>query len=387
MKKFLTGSLEKFDENNISIICLLIVWKVLLFLVAVCSYEAFPLYSFNYLGGGFITYISKYYIAPWGNFDGEHFISIAYFGYQELQQAFFPLYPKLISVGMYFFGWTLEMASRIGYVISAICLPVALVFLYKLINLDYSKKFALGVIAILLLYPASFYFNAIYSESLFLMLVTLSFYFFRKEKYFWASFFGFFASLTRVFGVLLFLSFVIEVFLCKIPLKKIFWIILIPAGLAFYMSYLYFSIGDPLAFYNLQLVVGEQHQRGVVLFPQVLYRYINILFSLDLLSPLLTTVLFELAVGIVFLVLPVVGYFRKVRLSYLAFAFLGYLLPTIQGSFSSLPRYVLVLFPSFIVLALLLKNRPNWIKILLGSLSIIVLLIETALFLRGYWIA
>ena len=168
---------------------------------------------------------------------------------------------------------------------------------------------------------------------------------------------------------------------------KIFWIILIPTGLAFYMSYLYFSIGDPLAFYNLQLVVGEQHQRGIVLFPQVLYRYINILFSLDLLSPLLTTVLFELAVGIVFLVLPVVGYFRKVRLSYLAFAFLGYLLPTIQGSFSSLPRYVLVLFPSFIVLALLLKHWPNWIKIFLGSLSIVVLLIETALFLRGYWVA
>lgn len=378
---------KKFDENYISIFSLLIIWKVLLFLAAVWSYEAFPLYSLNYLGGGFISYISNYYIAPWGNFDGEHFISIAYFGYQELQQAFFPLYPKLISIGMYFFGWTMEVGSRIGYVISAICLPIALVFLYKLINLDYSRKFALGVIAVLLLYPASFYFNGIYTESLFLMLITLSFYFFRKKNYFWASFFGFFASLTRVFGVLLFLSFIIEIFLYKIPLKKVFWIILIPTGLALYMTYLYFSIGDPLAFYNLQLVVGEQHQRGVVLFPQVLYRYIKILFSLELFSPLLTTVLFELAVGIVFLVLPVLGYFRKMRLSYLVFAFLGYLLPTIQGSFSSLPRYVLVLFPSFIVLVLFLKHWPLWVKVLLGLLSMILLLIETALFLRGYWVA
>lgn len=386
MKQRLVDKL-KFDDNYIAIICLLVIWKVLLFLAAILSYETFPLYSFNYLGGGFISYISNYYIAPWGNFDGEHFVSIAYFGYQELQQAFFPLYPKLMEVGMLMFGRTMEVGSRTGYFISAITFPVALIFLYKLINLDYPKKFALGVIAVLLLYPASFYFNAIYSESLFLMLITLSFYFFRKEKYFWASFFGFFASLTRVFGVLLFLSFLIEIFLYKIPIRKVFWIILIPAGLALYMSYLYFSIGDPLAFYNLQLVVGEQHQRGVVLFPQVIYRYIKILFSLDLISPLLTTILFELAVGIVFLMLPVIGYFKKIRLSYLVFAFLGYMLPTIQGSFSSLPRYVLVLFPSFIILALLLKHLPNWTKIVLGFLSAILLLIETGLFLRGYWVA
>ena len=240
---------------------------------------------------------------------------------------------------------------------------------------------------VLLLFPASFYFNAIYSESLFLMLVTLSFYFFRKEKYFWASFFGFFASLTRVFGVLLFLSFVIEILINKTPIKKVYWIILIPLGLFLYMAYLYISIGDPFAFYNLQLVVGEQHQRGIVLFPQVLYRYIKIVFSLELLSPLLTTVLFELAVGIVFLLLPIIGYFKKVRLSYLVFAMVGYMLPTIQGSFSSLPRYVLVLFPSFMVLALVLRNLPIWAKISLGLLSTTVLLIETAFFVRGYWVA
>lgn len=383
----LISKIKQFDENYVSIICLLIIWKVLLFFIAIWSYEVFPLYSLNYLGGGFSNYISKYYIFPWANFDGEHFISIAYFGYQELQQAFFPLYPKLIALGLFFYGRTLEMGAKVGYVISTITFPIALIFFYKLIKLDYSKKFALGVIVILFLYPASFYFNAIYSESLFLMLITLSFYFFRRERYLWASFFGFFASLTRVFGVLLFISFLIEIFLFKIPLKKVFWVLLIPAGLGFYMLYLYLSIGDPLAFYNLQLVVGEQHQRGVVLFPQVVYRYLKIVFTMDSLTPLLTTIFFEFAIGLIFFMLPIIGYFKKVRLSYLFFAFFGYLLPTVQGSFSSLPRYVLVLFPSFIILGLLFKRWPNWIKILLGSLSAVLLLIETALFLRGYWVA
>lgn len=383
----LINRIKKFDENYISVISLLIIWKILLFFAAVWSYEIFPLYSLNYLGGGFNNYISKYYIFPWANFDGEHFVSIAYFGYQELQQAFFPLYPKLIALGMYFYGRTLGTGARIGYLISAVSFPIALIFFYKLLKLDYSRKFSLGVISVLLIYPASFYFNAIYSESLFLMLIILSFYFFRKGKYFWASLFGFLGSLTRVFGVLLFLSFFIEIFLFKIPIKKVFWILLIPAGLGLYMVYLYRTVGDPLAFYNLQLVVGEQHQRGVVLFPQVVYRYLKIIFTMDSLTPLLTTIFFEFAVGLIFFILPIIGYFKKVRLSYLFFAFFGYLLPTVQGSFSSLPRYVLVLFPSFIILALLFKNLPNWVKIFLGSLSAILLLIETALFLRGYWVA
>lgn len=387
MKKYLIGNLKNFDTNYVSIISLLVIWKVLLLFVSVWSYEILPLYSLNYLGGGFDNYISKYYIFPWANFDGEHFISIAYFGYQELQQAFFPLYPKLITLGMFFLGKTLEAGARIGYFISAISFPVALIFLYKLIKIDYSGKFALGVIALLLLYPASFYFNAVYSESLFLALISISFFSFRKEKYFWASFFGFFAALTRVFGVLLFFSFLIEVFLFKIPIKKVYWIILIPAGLALYMGYLYISTGDPFAFYNLQLVVGEQHQRGIVLFPQVVYRYLKIIFTADSITPILTTVLFEFAAGIVFIALPIIGYFKKVRLSYIFFCLIGFMLPTIQGSFSSLPRYVLVLFPSFIILGLLIKTLPIWLKILLGSLSTILLVIETTLFLRGYWVA
>lgn len=379
--------LKKIDNNYLSIISFFIIWKVLMLFLGILAYEAVPLYSLNYLGGGLNHYIQNYYIFPWSNFDGEHFTSIAYFGYQDLQQAFFPLYPKLMSLSMYIFGNTLSVAAKTGYIISTITFPVALIFFYKLLKLDYSKSFSLGVIAILLLYPASFYFNAIYTESLFLMLITGSFYFFRTKNYFWAGIFGFLASLTRVFGILLFASFLIEIFLYKLPIRKTFWIILIPCGLIGYMTYLYFSIGDPFAFYNLQLVVGEQHQRGIVLFPQVVYRYTKMVFGLDGVSPLLTTILFELAIGIVFMLLPIIGLFKKVRLSYLFFAFFGYVLPTVQGSFSSLPRYVVILFPSFLVLGLIIKSFPVFLRVGLAIISLIVLMLETILFLRGYWVA
>lgn len=377
----------KSDPNYLAIICLFIIWKVVLLLILIGAFEFIPLYSTGLLGGGYENYLVSYYSLPWANFDGEHFLSIAQFGYQQYQQAFFPLFPKLISIGMNNFGDSIRIGAITGLIISSVCFLSGLIFFYKLLKLDYSPRFSLGAILVLILCPSSFYFNAVYTEALFLMLIMSSFYFFRTKKYFWAGIFGFLASTTRVFGVLLLLSFLIEAYLYKIPLKKIYWILLIPLGLISYMTYLYFTVGDPLAFYNLQLIVGEQHQRGVILFPQVVYRYLKIIIHTNSISPLFTTILFELASGIIFMLLPVIGIFKKVRLSYLFFAFAGFVLPTIQGSFSSLPRYVLILFPSFIVLTLMIKSLPTPLKILLSLLSFVLLTLETAFFLRGYWVA
>lgn len=375
------------NPDYISIICLFLIWKSVLFLILSFSYIAIPLYSHDLLGGGYSQYLTHYYILPWANFDGEHFLSIASLGYQQYQQAFFPLFPYLISLGLLAFGNNILAGAFTGLLISTITFFSALIFLYKLLKLDYSSKFSLAVILVLLLYPASFYFNAVYTESLFLFLIVASFYFFRTKHFFWAAIFGLLASTTRVFGVLLLISFLIEIFINKYPIRKTFWIALIPTGLLGYMTYLYYSVGDPLAFYNLQLIVGEQHQRGVVLFPQVVFRYLKIILSNETLNPLITTILFELIVGIGFMLLPIIGLFKKIRLSYLFFAFAAYLLPTIQGSFSSLPRYVLILFPSFIVLTMVIKALPVWLRYILGFLSLVLLIIETTFFLRGYWVS
>ena len=195
------------------------------------------------------------------------------------------------------------------------------------------------------------------------------------------------ASATRFFGVLLLPALFIEAWQQKTNFSKAGWILLIPAGLLSYMIYLYLTIGDPLAFYNLQTVVGEQHQRGVILLPQVYFRYIKMVSTVNMHTPIYQTIVLEFILGIMFLILPIYGYLKKIRLSYLAYALLGFLIPTIQGSFSSVPRYVIVLFPSFIALALLINSLPKLLKIVFFSILAFLLVIETALFLRGYWVA
>ena len=153
------------------------------------------------------------------------------------------------------------------------------------------------------------------------------------------------------------------------------------------MLYQGLVFGDPLAFYNLQTVVGQQHQQGIVLLPQVYFRYSKMVLTVDQSNPIYQTIWLEFLVGIMFFLLPIYGYFKKIRLSYLFYAMAGFILPTIQGSFSSTPRYVIILFPAFLAFAILFNSLTKPLKVVYFIISIILLGIETALFLRGYWVA
>ncbi|MGB6882196.1 MAG: hypothetical protein WBD86_02760, partial [Microgenomates group bacterium] len=67
-------------------------WRVLLFLFLFLAIGIVPLQQ-NFLGGGLSSYLRSPYLWAWGNFDGEHYLSIAFKGYQPLTYFFFPVYP------------------------------------------------------------------------------------------------------------------------------------------------------------------------------------------------------------------------------------------------------------------------------------------------------
>lgn len=382
----------KLNKDSLKIISLFLSWRIFLILIAIFAIHYIPLASEDrFLGGGSINYHLAPEFFSWANFDGEHYLSIATFGYKHLQQAFFPIYPLIISLLTKPFSYDLFSAIPFGILsgilISNISFLFSLIYLGELLRIDFPKNIVFLTLMVLVFFPTSFYFSAVYSESLFFLFIILSFYNARKKKWLIATFFGILASATRFFGVLLLPALFIEALQQKTNFSKAGWILLIPAGLLSYMVYLYLTIGDPLAFYNLQTVVGEQHQRGIILLPQVYFRYIKMVSTVNIYTPIYQTIILEFILGIVFLILPIYGYLKKIRLSYLFYALLGFLIPTIQGSFSSVPRYVIVLFPSFIVLALLISRLPKLLKRIFFLISASLLLIETALFLRGYWVA
>lgn len=381
-----------FNSPIFKILLIFLAWRSILVIILLLAIHFVPLgYKDRFLGGGPLNYSISPQLFSWANFDGEHYLSIAIFGYKHLEQAFFPVYPILISFfakpDPYNLLTSLINSTLAGLIISNVSFVLALIFLWELVKIDFSKKVAYMTVIILLIFPTSFYFGSVYNESLFLFLSVLSFYNARKGRWFAAGVFGAIASATRVFGILLLPALLVEALCQKEKASKMFWIFLIPLGLGIYMSYLNFTIGDPIAFYNFQKLVGEQHQEGIILLPQVYFRYIKMLATTEVQNPIFQTIVLEFWVGLMFFLLPIYGYFKKIRFSYLFYAMAGFLVPAIQGSLSSSPRYVLILFPSFLAIALWIMGLPKLVRISLLFLCFFIFIIEAALFLRGYWIA
>lgn len=387
MKKYLMSAPPIFK-----ILAMFLTWRFVLVVIMLLALQFIPLGSKDrFLGGGPVNYQLAPHLFSWANFDGEHYLSIAIFGYKHLEQAFFPVYPLLVA----FFSQTgegglmglLVNGTITGLIISNASFIFALIFLWELIKIDFPKKIAYLTILLIMFFPTSFYFGSLYNESFFLLLSVLSFYSARKGNFFVAGILGAAASATRVFGVLLFPALLFEAYQQKKKLSSMLWALLVPAGLVAYMIYLYVTIGDPLAFYHFQKLVGEQHQEGIILLPQVYFRYIKMILTTGIDNPIFQTIVLELSVGLVFFLLPLYGYFKKIRLSYLIYAMTAFLAPTIQGSFSSTPRYVIILFPAFLAAALWVSNLSKWIRLLIFAVLFMLLSLETALFLRGYWVA
>ncbi len=363
-------------------------WRLVLFVFLILGTEFLPLQE-KYLGGGIDNYVRAPWLWSWLNFDGLHYYSIAQNGYSPGKYFFFPVFPLVARWLAVIFG-SIPIS---GLLVSNLSFLLALFGLWKLLRLDYKRKISCLVIILLLLFPASFYFASFYTESLFLALVVWAFYLARKRKWLLVAIIGAIASATRVTGTFLLPAFLFEALLLvkqksKRTWKRVGLLFLIPFGLFFFMLYLKGQAGDFLAFNTgATQIFGEYRSATPVFLPRVFYRYfIKILPSLNWdYFPVVFSTLFEVGVGILLLILIFLG-IGKLRLSYWFWLTAGYLVPTAYQNFVSLPRFALILFPAFILLAQWLSKRKV-LQILIAVLLLTGLGVATAMFLRGYWVA
>lgn len=367
-----------------------LIWQVTIVFVSSAAGNFLPLSrSDTYLGGGIAKYLGNPLLNSRSNFDGVHYVLIATHGYNFGQQAFFPLYPDLIRLSRS----VVENPILGGTLISILSFLVGLVFLDRLIRLDYPARVSFWTIVTLLAFPASFFFSAVYTEGLFFLLIISSFYFARKSNWLLAGILGGLASYTRLVGVFLFPALLIELW-SQYQVTPRSWqktglsvlkLLLIPAGLLLYMKYLHETTGDPLAFYHVQKLFGQNRSLILVLPYQVYWRYLKMLTSVAWGQPFYFTLLLEFVSGAVFFLLTTISVFRQ-RFSYAVFCLFAFAVPMLTGNFVSLPRYVLVCFPAFIIIAQILSRfRASRLVIIPG----LILLNITALilFIQGYWVA
>ncbi len=279
----------------------------------------------------------------------------------------------------------------------------------------------------LLVFPTAFFFAAAYNESLFLVLTLLSFYHMRRGNWWLAGLFGLLASLTRSAGLVLFLPFCYEYlrqhhFSSKNIRFDSMSSLGIPVGLAIFALHCYYRFHDLLSFSHA-LVYWDRHLHGpwhglIDSFMIILHRgmlsFDSIHNVLDLSACLFILALlvlcfvgpwkfprayrvygFYAALIYIFILLfptdggaPLASYSRYMLEVFPVFIVLAALgkrqLFNLGAPLASYSRYMLEVFPVFIVLAALGKRQ--WFNLYYLVLSVSILSFMLLQFLTGHWI-
>jgi hypothetical protein len=169
--------------------------------------------------------------------DAGHYLAIASHGYTEGSNlpVFFPLYPLLIHALSYLTGSDVIA----GVLVSWASFGIALVLLHRLTELELGKRAADASVLLLAFTPLSFFFTAVYTESLFLLFSVGTILAARRERWALAGILGALATLTRVTGILL----VVPILIMHLPSRRrlsrhLGWVLLMPAALVTYLAFL-----------------------------------------------------------------------------------------------------------------------------------------------------
>ena len=405
----------------VNILFLWLFWRLFLFFISFVGARLF-IFSPHFPYSDIFLIPSSLPVWFWSfaNFDGVHYLTIIDKGYSaQFTQVFFPLFPLLVSL----INFVLPFISPLflGIVLSSLLFLLFLFIFNRLLKLDFNKKTTIWTLLFLLFFPTSFFFGAIYTESLFMVLMVLSFYLARKKRWILAAVIASFSSATRLIGIFLLPSLLWEQYQSqdkiknqkflsvqagkiknrgiKFKLQDIFlricdfvifslkspFLYIVPLGLVAYMIYLQLRFGDFLYFWHAQPVFGAQRSgSGVILFPQVVWRYLKILTTVSWKLQIYWISLLELVSTIMAVFLLIFAQRKKIRSSYLIFSWLSLIIPTLTGTLSSMPRYILVIFPIFIVLGLV---KGRLLKSAILAFFITLLIVLTTLFTRGYWVS
>jgi hypothetical protein len=368
--------------------------------------------------------IAHWLVEPFRNWDGTWYRLVAVDGYDATlaaTSAFWPLYPWLMNLGNQLTGWSPE---TIGYLVSNISFFFALHYLYKLVTLDFDASIARRTLWALALFPTAFFFNAIYTESLFLLLAVAALYYARRGEWLLAGLIGLLAALTRSAGVMLLAPFGI-LFLQQFGWSVRHWFpkgfaaalpVLGPVIFGWYLTRKDLSFLDwadqqwqwnrfsanPWETFDCTLngcdaTVRQFGQENPTYVHPIDWGWIGQLFdnlnwsfisSSEFRFRFGESHVLELIVTVLAILLVLVG-FRLVPLYYTVFVIPALLVPLLTPSsvnpLMSMPRFVLPLFPLFVVAALLVRNRN--LGLVIASISSLLLVILTMQFALWYWVS
>jgi hypothetical protein len=310
------------------------------------------------------------------------------------------------------FGGPLSLGamSLWGMLLSLAFLPLAFFFVYRIAQDGWGEQVARRTLLALAFFPTAFFLNSAYTESLFLALSAGSLWALRVRKdLLLACVLAGFAAATRNVGVFLLAPLAYE---WLRGVRESGWergrvvggatLALVPSGLVGYMLYLWVRFGEPFLFYSAQELWDRRPVDPLTLTVDVFGEaYASLRTALGPGTPAdsaLAGIVGRLhdpndAYSLLFLLVTVALFAVGLRVLPLSLSLYTLLLLISAVSFGKpatplmgFSRYVLVAFPLFITLAVLLEGRPR-AKAAYLSISVAASLLFCAFFVSWRFVA
>lgn len=379
-----------------------ILLNILLYVFIYLFHNLIPLNQTNYLysthhyfedpkvtGGQFN------FLRSLGQYDAQWYLKIASDGYAKdpkdipldqyrgswevLSYAFFPLYPLILSI----VNLPFQNIELTAFIISNVLMIINFASLYYVVSKLFNEQIAKRTCFLLFLFPFSLFFRSYFTEGLFLLLLIWFSYFFISRKYIYSALLLGLMTITRPNGLFLiplfcffllkeaktFFSFLIK----SIPLT-----ILIALPLLGWIYLNFYNTNDPFYFYSVQ---GSWFYNENIFTPlKTNFERLSNFITLPIHQFHVSKIDFLMVFASIFILLKSKK-FLKGKLWSIAL-FLS-VIPLLIKDTQSYSRYVSIVFPFFIYLAIKLRNTSY--GVILGIFS--TLLFITALyFINWYWI-
>lgn len=352
-------------------------WRVVMAVWSLLAYHVVPpgpYASTSLLRHGWSPTLWNRLVDAGVRYDSFWYAAIAQHGYtysthHKSSIAFYPLFPILIKLAMLVVG-NVYVA---GLLVSSVSLVIAVVILVEWLRDRGLEGHAPLVLATMLCFPFALFYSAMYSESLYLLLVLATFVSYERRRWGLATGSAFLLVLCRPTGIVVLPCLIILLVIRRYRgLRPWLPVVAGLAGLIAFAGYQLVAFGTPLASVRAQLVPPWSRSLRQGLADLTLHPRPGIPASY---------MMALLAIAVVFVALAPLVY-RRFGPAYATFAVLSVVMPAASGLLS-MERFVIVDFPVFAALACL---RWRLVPAAVTTVGFYGLLLFTALFINGFTI-
>ncbi len=319
-----------------------------------------------------------------GRWDAERYLRVAREGYHASGEARFdlvglPLFPWLVRI----VSWTGLGVESAALIVSGVAAVVAGWWLLRLARFDYKESEARLALWFLFIFPTSYFLHLAYTEATMLALALGCFLAARKRQWALAGVLGGMAALTRLQGLILLPAVACEAWLQFRATRRWqsnwLWLAAIPGGFAVYLWVNYHVTGDAFAFAKLMHENYFRELKPPWVGAAMLWDNLLREKPEDFVMVGLAEAFFALfALGMT------VWSWRALRASYAIWMTGNFLLCVCSSFVVSVPRYALVMFPIFLLLAQASRRRP-WLLASISLWSLLLLALFFTKFAFGHW--